>query len=98
MSVKVRASSSLATLGEKTMTISEHLIENALCQIEKTSYNTYEDFMSNKLLKKQAEKVGISMTDLWYIAQYVYYTYRPEVEYKVKEKYGFDIDEIGENK
>lgn len=76
------------------MTISEHLIENALVQIEKNSYNSYEEFMTSELLQKQSKKVGISMTDLWYMAQYVYYTYRPSVEYKVKEKYGFDIDEV----
>ena len=80
------------------MTTSEHLIENAICQIEKSSYDAYEDFMANKLLQKQAEKVGISMTDLWYITQYVCYTYKPLVEYAVKAKYGFDIDEVGENK
>lgn len=78
------------------MTTSEHLIENALCQIGKTSNDSYEDFMSNKLLQKQAEKVGISMTDLWYITQYVYYTYKPLIEYAVKAKYGFDIDEVEE--
>lgn len=78
------------------MTISEHLIENAIERLE-MGYD-YDDFMASKLLKEQAKQVGISMTDLWYMAQYIYYTYIPIIEGQIKEemvkKYGFDIDEV----
>lgn len=74
------------------MTISEHLIENAIERLE-MGYD-YEDFMSAMVLKEQADKVGISLTDLWYMAQYVYYVYKPHIESEIKERYGFDIDKV----
>ena len=73
------------------MTISEHLIENAIERLE-MGYD-YDDFMSAKILKEQARQVGISLTDLWYMAQYIYYVYKPHIESKIKERYGYDIDE-----
>lgn len=72
------------------MTISEHLIENAIERLE-MGYD-YDDFMSAKILKEQARQVGISLTDLWYMAQYIYYVYKPHIESEIKERYGYDID------
>ena len=72
------------------MTISEHLIENALNRIE-SGYG-YDDFVSTTILKEQAKQIGISLIDLWYMAQYIYYTYKPHIESEIKERYGYDID------
>lgn len=73
------------------MEISEHLIENALDRI--ASGCGYDCFMETTILKEQAKQVGISLTDLWYMTQYIYYTYKPHIEMEIKERYGYDIDE-----
>lgn len=64
------------------MTISEHLIENAITRIEYGS----EEFMQDPLLIEQSKEVGISMTDLWYITQYIRYVYRPDIECKTRDR------------
>ena len=81
------------------MTTSEHLIENAICFIEKhnNDENCYENFMGNKLIQEQAKFVGISMEDIWLIAQYVYYTYIPYIRNKVEDemikRYGYEVED-----
>lgn len=54
----------------------EHLIENAIHFIE-TSDNPYEA-LHNKRDIDQAKAAGVSLNDIWLIAQHVYYTLRPE--------------------
>lgn len=82
------------------MTISEHLIENALCFFERNKHLKSEilceNFLIDELLNEQAKEIGISMLDLWYVTQYIDCTYRPHIENKVKARYGYDIDEVKE--
>ena len=76
------------------MTISEHLIENAITRIEYGS----EEFMQDPLLIEQSKEVGISMTDLWYITQYIRYVYRPDIECKTRDKCCTElVEKIKEN-
>lgn len=86
------------------MTTSEHLIENALTFYEENrklgAHELYEKFMENKLLKEQAEFVGISMKDVWFMAQYLWCTYIPYIREKVEdemvERYGYGVEAWGE--
>lgn len=79
------------------MSTSEHLIENAIGFIEEHKENCYENFMENKLIQEQAKFVGISMRDIWLMAQYVYYTYIPYIRRKVEneiiKRYGYEVEE-----
>lgn len=87
--------------GRRIMTTSEHLIENALTFYEENrklgAHELYEKFMENKLLKKQAEFIGISMKDVWFMAQYLWCTYIPYIREKVEdemiERYGYKVEE-----
>ena len=83
------------------MTTSEHLIENAITFFEhneKLSANElYDRFMNNKLIIKQAKEVGISMRDIWYMAQYLWCAYIPYIREKVEdemiERYGYEVED-----
>lgn len=66
------------------MTISEHLIENAITRIESGCGSI--EFMKDSILIEQAKEVGISMQDLWGMAQYIKYTYKPSIEHETKDK------------
>ena len=82
------------------MTTSEHLIENAIGFLEEHKENCYENFMENKLIQEQAKFVGISMRDIWLIAQYVCCVYKPfirmQVEDEMVERYGYGVEAWGE--
>ena len=79
------------------MTNSEHLIENVLYLIEHNEGNGYEAVMQSELIQQQAKAVGISMNDIWCIAQYVYYCYKPMIESRIAhqliDRYGYEIDD-----
>lgn len=77
------------------MTNLEHYIENAICYLENNG--TYEDFFNQKLLKLGEEQTGISLKDMWEMAQYIVYSYKPcivrETEERVENKYGYKLDD-----
>lgn len=79
------------------MTNAEHLIENAISFFEKSKDISYEEFKENQLIKEQAELIGVSILDIWYMAQYIHYTYRPsirdEIEDEMIEKYGYRLED-----
>lgn len=77
------------------MTIAEHLIENAIYEYERNK--DYNNFMKNKTLIEQSDKIGITMSALWEMVQYIFYNYKPNIIQETKEKivkdYGYDIYE-----
>lgn len=83
------------------MTTSEHLIENAITFFEdnkKLSVDElYDNFMNDKLIIAQAKEVGISMRDIWRMAQYIHCTYIPYIKNKTKhemiKRYGYEVEE-----
>lgn len=82
------------------MMTSEHLIENALFEFEeanKEGIRAYDAVTQSKIIQEQAKHIGISMNDVWYIAQYVYYCYKPYVEQKATreliDKYGYELED-----
>lgn len=82
------------------MMISEHLINSALREIERANQNGYDAHkcvMQSKNIQEHAKHVGISMDDVWYIAQYVYYCYKPYVEEKATreliDRYGYELED-----
>jgi hypothetical protein len=83
------------------MTTSEHLIENAITFFEYneklSAHELYDKFMNNKLIIRQAQEVGISMRDIWYMAQYINCVYIPYIREKVEDemikRYGYEVEE-----
>ena len=71
------------------MKVSEHLIEAALSFYEEQDElgveNIYEVFVENKVLKALAEQVGIKLTDLWFITQYIECTYKKDFIDRITE-------------
>lgn len=71
--------------GGKAMSNIEHLIENALTAMEKNPKDTYQAFveaMSDMRNQYMLKEVSISKNELWAIAQYIFYTWLPNVGYK----------------
>ncbi len=63
----------------------EHLIENALTAMEenpKDTYQAFEEAMSDMRNQYMLKEVSISKNELWAIAQYIFYTWLPNVGYK----------------
>ena len=63
----------------------EHLIENALTAMEENPNDTYQAFaeaMSDMRNQYMLKEVSISKNELWAIAQYIFYTWLPNVGYK----------------
>lgn len=65
-----------------TMTNLEHYTENAISFIE--NGGEYKDFFNQPLLKELAEETGISLSDMWEIAQYTVCTYKPWVKTQLR--------------
>lgn len=76
------------------MSIAEHLIENALCNIERNECN-YKTFMEDKLLQAQSKELNISLDVVWSMCQYILYTYKTslceKLETKIIKDYGYNI-------
>ena len=76
------------------MSIAEHLIENALCSMEKENTN-YEDFSNDKILQEQSKELNIDLYTLWQMCNYILYTYKPSLCEKLEDKiikdYGYNI-------
>lgn len=60
------------------MTNLEHYTENAISFIK--NGGEYKDFFNQPLLKELSEETGISLSDMWEIAQYTVCTYKPWVK------------------
>lgn len=58
------------------MTCAEHLIENAVVAFERGG--SYEDFASADCNIAMAETTGISLHDVWAMADYVVHTLKPD--------------------
>ena len=73
----------------------EHLIENAICAIEKNK--EYEDWLSAWQQKAMLKEVKSDPWEIWQMAIYCYYTYRQsiieETEDELEKKYGYKLPE-----
>ena len=61
----------------------EHLIENALTAMKETSGDTYEAFMDEMGTWYNQQMLGmtsITKDELWEIAQYIVYTWLPNIK------------------
>lgn len=80
------------------MTNVEHYIENALCYLEKNhaKEDCFDSFFTNKRLIEGERKTGVSLRDMWQIAQYVFFDFRVNIENdlleKVVEAYGYEVE------
>ena len=77
------------------MSNAEHLIENALCCIEEDKdFKFFKDMTVNKEMFKY---IKATPEEIWDIAIYVYYTYKPYIESdlieEVEKKYGYQVPE-----
>ena len=70
-----------------------HLIENAICCLEKGK--KYEDFISAGFNPKMLKMVKSPAEEIWEIAIYVYTTYRENIEWTTEERlekaYGYPV-------
>ena len=77
------------------MTNLEHYVENAIWFLEKGG--THKEFFNNIWLQEGERLTGISLPQMWEIAQYVVYTYKPCIESECTEKliklYGYEVEE-----
>lgn len=76
------------------MTHEEHLIENAILNIQ--SGKGYEDFAEGKHNKVMSELSGIRLDAVWLMAQHVVYTLKPgwiaDKEQEMEDRYGYRLD------
>lgn len=72
----------------------EHLIENAICCIER--HGSFEDFCRSKVNKEMSKMEDVTLAQVWQMAIYVYYTYRPVYKNKImkelEDEWGFSLD------
>lgn len=77
------------------MTNAEHLIENAVCCLEKNE--SFEMFSSRKYNVEMAEMQHIDLMDVWMMAQYVVYTLKShwswQKEDEMIERYGYKLED-----
>ena len=76
------------------MSIEEHLVENAICELERNK--DYKKFMASELLIEQSKQTKIPMSFMWIMAQYVVYTYKESIESDMIKAYGYDLKEVEE--
>lgn len=78
------------------MTNCEYLIENALCAIG--AGLTYEYFCNKEYNKEMAKIENISLEQVWQMATYVFYTYRPSHRKKIicelEDKLGLSLKDF----
>ena len=53
----------------------EHLIENAIYAVKRD--RSFEDFKNQPHTKSMMQYTGLSLEDIWEIAGYVVYSYKP---------------------
>lgn len=73
------------------MTNIEHLIETSLVYLDDDKMN-YDEWYEHIKDNWNWEDTFITLEELWYITQYVVYTYKPCLIYDIEEKYGIQID------
>ena len=77
------------------MTNSEHLIENAICCLERGE--SFEIFSSRKFNIDMAEMQKINLEDVWLMAQYVVYTLKEhwlwQKEDEMVAAYGYALED-----
>ena len=71
----------------------EHLIENAITAIEENK--TYEDWRTDWRQEAMLKDVMSDAWEIWEMAQYCVYTYKPSViwdtEEKLEKEYGYKV-------
>lgn len=65
------------------MSNAEHLIENAICTIERGE--SFEDFAADSHNQIMSETDGVKLESVWDMAQYVIYTYCKHLRDVAKE-------------
>ena len=77
------------------MTNAEHLIENAVFDIE--DGKDFEHFSTQKHNKAMSEISGIHLPYVWEMAQYVVWTLKPswlyDKEVEMENRYGYRLDQ-----
>ena len=77
------------------MTHAEHLIENAIIEMEESK--GFEHFASQKHNKLMSELTGIKLSDVWAMAQHVVYSFKPgwlsDKEQEMEDRYGYRLDQ-----
>lgn len=71
----------------------EHLIDSAIYYVEHYSFEEFKETWSTNVNKKS---VMAPLEEIWEIANYIYYTYRPYIEWKLRakitEEYGYKLN------
>ena len=77
------------------MTNIEHLVENAIHCVE--DHKSFEEFSECEYNKRMLKEVDVSAKELWCIAMYAVYTYKPGIitnaELRIAGCYGYPIPE-----
>ena len=77
------------------MTNAEHLIENAICCLERNE--SFEVFSSQKFNIDMAEMQKINLRDVWDMANYVVYGLKPfwlwQKEDEMVAAYGYELED-----
>lgn len=77
------------------MTNAEHLIENAITDME--AGENFELFSSKKYNKEMAEMSGINLSHVWEMAQHIIWSLKPawlhEKEAEMEVRYGYRLDQ-----
>ncbi len=76
------------------MTNAEHLIENAIIDME--NRKDFEYFSSQKHNKLMSEMCNINLSSVWEMAQYVVWSLKPvwlsDKEIEMENRYGYRLD------
>ena len=76
------------------MTNAEHLIENAIINME--DGKDFEHFSSQKHNKLMSEMSNINLSSVWEMAQYVVWSLKPvwlsDKEIEMENRYGYRLD------
>ena len=62
----------------------EHLLENAIASIE--SNNTYDSWLKQNTQQSMLQEVKASSSEIWTLAQYCVYVYKPGIVVDMVEK------------
>ena len=76
------------------MTNAEHLIENAICNME--NGKDFEYFSSQKHNKLMSEMSNINLSSVWEMAQHIVWSLKPawlsDKELEMENRYGYRLD------
>ena len=71
------------------MTHAEHLLENAICALE--GGHDFNWWINSYPQQVQIPLVKTTPEEIWNMAQYCVYTYKPGIIGKVEDAYGYSI-------